>query len=349
MTPIWRVLAESWPLAWPRARLRELVGPEALSALESSGVATPSALAAGDPYPCRCPAEVGCVMRLVEEGGLVAVCPLAPAECPDEPVANEDAVLVHVDAASLGGALQRASALAPAPVRERGGAAFLGERVVGRVEVRMWLVARPARWLDAGGLDRALDEDPDRVLVALVPHRAAVPAGAPRRRRGARIEWVPLAETFDLSAGALDLAETWLAVAPEADLGPELWPRYAFVADPQRSAYWYAGRRLALDRSPSAERLLLTLLERAGEWVARSYLIGTLWPDADRERPKPTDVQLERRLRQLKSDLSAAFVALAPVRGAPPDPIENRRLADDAAGSYRLDVARARVLWRSRP
>jgi hypothetical protein len=349
VTAAWRVLAESWPLAWPRARLRELVGAEALAALEASGVATRGALGAGEAYPCRCPADAGCAMRLVEEDGLVAVCALAPAECPDERVADEDAVRVHVDATSLGRFLQRAVGLAAAPVREQGGAAFLGERVVGRAEVRVWLVPRPARWLDGGGLDRALDEDPDRVLLALALHRGAIPAGAPRRRRNARVAWVPLAEALDLDRGALDLAETWLAVAPEAELGPELWPRYAVVADPQRSAYWYAGRRLGIDRSPTVERLLVALLERAGEWVARSWLIGTLWPDADRERPKPTDVQLERRLRQLKSDLSAAFVALPPVPGAALDPIENRRLADDAAGSYRLDVARSRVLWRSRP
>lgn len=67
------------------------------------------------------------------------------------------------------------------------------------------------------------------------------------------------------------------------------------------------------------------------------------------ENEPRSDVQLERRLRQLKADLSAAFVALPAVPGAPRDPIVNRRLEDDAAGSYRLDVPRSRVLWRSRP
>jgi hypothetical protein len=76
----WRLLGESWPLTLPRGRLREHVGEAALRSLEAHRMVRTSALSAGATFPCRCRAEPGCAMRVVDEDGLIAVCELAPVQ-----------------------------------------------------------------------------------------------------------------------------------------------------------------------------------------------------------------------------------------------------------------------------
>ncbi len=346
---VWRLLGESWPLTVPRARLRQHVGGPALLALERCRAVRSSSLAAGETYPCRCRCEPGCTMRLVDEGGLVAVCELAPVQCLDEAIADDDAVRCHVDAESLVPLLQRGLRVPVQPIEPHHLVLPLGARRVGTVEARFVLAPRPARWVSEGWLHRSVDEDPDRVLVVLVFDPAAIPLGAPRRVRNTRVEWVALSEAMDLESGAVDLAALWLAIAPDADLGPELWPRYVFTADPDRGKYTYAGRMLPLDRRLQEARLLIELLRGGGEWVARSYLLSTLWPDAYKGKKRPTPDQMDRRLRTLKSDLSGAFEGVPPMGGVPVDPIENRPSRDDAAGGYRIAVPHHRILWLSRP
>ncbi len=346
---IWRLLAESWPLTLPRGRLRERVGAESLNALEALGMVRSSALSAGAAFPCRCRAEPGCAMRVVDEGGLVAVCELTPVQCLDEPIPEQDAVRCHVDAESLGPPLQRGLRVPVQGIEPHHLVLPLGARRVGPTEARFVLAPRPARWVSEGWLHRSVDEAPDRVLVVLVFDPAAIPLGAPRRVRNTRVEWVALSEALDLESGAVDLAALWLAVAPDADLGPELWPRYVFTADPDRGRFTYAGRKLPLDRRLQEARLLIELLRGGGEWVPRSYLLSTLWPDAYVGKKRPTPDQMDRRLRTLKSDLSGAFEEVPPMRGVVVDPIENRPSREDSAGGYRIAVPHHRILWLSRP
>jgi hypothetical protein len=346
---VWRLLGESWPLTVPRARLRQHVGEPALLALERCRAVRSSSLAAGETYPCRCRSEPGCAMRLVDEGGLVAVCELAPVQCLDEAIADDDAVRCHVDAESLVPLLQRGLRVPVSRVEPRHGVLALGDRRVGQVEARFVLAPRPGRWVSDGWLQRSVDEDPDRVLVVLVFVPGAIPPAAPRRVRDTRVEWVALSEALDLESGSMDLARLWLAIAPGAELGPELWPRYVFTADPDRGRFTYAGRALPLDRRLQEARLLIELLRGGGEWVPRSYLISTLWPQAFEGKNRPSPDQVDRRLRQLKSALSAAFEELPPFDGAPVDPIENLRSGDDSAGGYRIAVKPDRILWLSRP
>jgi hypothetical protein len=225
------------------------------------------------------------------------------------------------------------------------GAYALGERAVGDAVARFVFVPRPRRWLAEGWLDRAVDEHPDRVLVVIGLDVRGLPADAPRRVRGARVEWLTLEAAFD-------------ATIPPSTCRRPGWRSHRTRISRRssgpgtRSSWTRPARRRAtpatcsrLGRSPLEERLLHALLRQPGVWVPRRDLLLALWPEefSSRTREPKDPIALDRRLRQLKSALSAVFAELPAVSGAARDPIENLRTRGDLDGGYRLAVEPTRV------
>lgn len=342
LKPFWRMLAQSFPLKWPRARLRSELGAEALALAESVGLVDAVPIAPGDSYPCRCPQD-GCAMRVFEDRGLVAVCGRG-SDCLDEAIPEEDGVWLQVNHAHLGRVLQRALRLDVRPVERRGSVLFLGERSVGATAVQFALALRPQYAVRDGAIDRASSWVPNRVPAVLSFTEPG--PGVPREVGGVPIAWVPLAEAFvPERVPHVDLAAFWLARAPDADLRAELWPRYTFVVDLERSRFGYAGRALDLQRQPMGVRFLARLLREPGQWVSRLELLRAVWHDDTFKEEDLKDVDIDRQLRQAKSELSKAFNALEVPPGVARDPIENFRARDKTDGGYRIDVERDRVLF----
>lgn len=337
----WRMLAQSWPIVWPRARMRRELGEEALALVESLGLVDAVPIASGDSYPCRCPQD-GCAMRVVEEGGLLAVCGRGN-DCLDERIPEDDGVWLHVGPAQLGRLLQRALRLDVRAVERRGRVLMLGERRVGATAIQFMLSPRPG---PAVQIDLAASWVPNRVPAVFT--FAELGPGVPREVGGERIEWVSLADTFvPERTPRIDLADLWLAIAPDADLRADLWPRYTFVADLARGRFGYAGCPVDLPRQAMAAKFLARLLREPGCWVSRLELLRAVW---DQDRFDAADIEnpdIDRQLRQVKSELSKAFGALAVPEGVPRDPIENLRARGKDDGGYRIDVERERVLFMS--
>ena len=344
----WRLLGETWPLAMPRAHLREEIGTDALAWLEATRMVHGVPFVARSSYPCLTAAEPGCRMRILQErGALVAVCSVAPAECDDEPLVAPDNVRVHVSCETLVPLLQRSLRLEQ---RWEAGLELihLGERRFGTTAVRFVLVPRPDSPIARNELDQAARADPDRIFVALAFHRRDLPASPPVE--GRRVQWLAFGDTRPIADGlAFDLTGLWDAFAPNEDPGTEVWPRYLFVADPLRASYRYAGQSFGLAHRPQVQRLLIELLRRPGEWLSRQELLPLVWPE---EYQGPDAVQIpaiEKRLRTAVSELRGILSGLDLPAGVDPDPLENVRSASDTDGGYRLDVRPSSIRWLSYP
>lgn len=341
LKPFWRMLAQSFPLKWPRARLRSELGADVLALAESLELVDAEPIAPGDGYPCRCPQD-GCAMRVFEDRGLLAVCGRG-SDCADERLPEDDAVWVRVTSASMAWVLQRALRLEPRRPEALRGVFVLGERMIGATLTRFVLAPRPRQAACDGAIERLVHEVPDRHLVVLTFDE--VPAAARSEIGRARVEWISLAQAFHPSdPPRIDLAAVALVVASGADVRAELWPRYVFVADPERWRFAYAGRPFDLARQPIIARLLVELLRRPGKWVPRKDLLVALYADEAFDLMAKDPGGVDRRLRQAKSDLTKVFASLGLPAGVPADPIENLRARSDLDGGYRIDVGADRVL-----
>jgi hypothetical protein len=340
LKPFWRILAQSWPLRWPRARMRAEIGAEALEIAERVGLLDSTPIADGDDYPCRCPLEDGCAMRVVDEDGLVAVCGRG-ASCSDERLSDADAAWSHASPTTLTPVLQRAARLEVAPVTPVRDVWILGQRSVGATAFRFVLAPRPSRSLHDGTIDRLANEDPNRVLVVLcvgdTPTMPSVPA---------RTHLVPLRDHLHPGdTPTIDLAAVYLASARGTDLRAELWPRYTWVADVQRGRFGYAGASLDLERKVNPARFLARLLAEPGQWVSRFELACAVWCDKSPSEIDLEDPDTDRNLRSTKAELSQAIKRIDPPAGFPRDPIENLRTRSGDDGGYRIAVEADRVIF----
>jgi hypothetical protein len=336
---LWGLLEQSWPVAWPVARLLEDIGPEAIEYARSLGLGRRTQLRAGMSYPC--PRLCQAILTEDDEG-LVAVCGQTSERCEDEPIAPAHAFLLEIDATTVTAVLQRLLRLPLATHGSDRTAIVLGTRRVGSRSVRFVLVPRPQLILN--WVERTVREDPDRALVLITFTRGQVPAHSPGRVEGTRVEWVALEEALN-SAGYLDLSDMWLRLGSAAVVAGELWPRFAFVVDEARAFWAYAGVRLPLERYPLEAQLLVLLLRRAGRPVPRMDLLLALWPEEFGGDRSPNLDVLDRRLRQVKAELSSQFKQLRLPGGVPQDPITNVRTRSDTAGGYQITVELEQVLF----
>ena len=337
MSPLWRQLERTWPLVAPEPLLAADLGADTLGALDQLRLLHREPVATGSRYPCD-----GCPRGrvVVEHEGTWAVCSCGVG-CDPVDVGQVDRL--ELDAGALVHRLRQVLQLdGPAESPRWNRPARLGDRRFGVQRVVFGLMVRP-RCVRPARLDRWLREQRGSVTVLLAPTRAAMPV------RGAGEVWLSLDEVVDLQAGVADLSELALSGRlPGVDLGELLWPRFALVVDTQRESFTYAGQPLGLARSPRLAGLLTALAARPGEWVSRRELLLALYPDeiTTRGRLLTDAVKLERRLRQLVSDLGRAFKELE-ARGLPANPIENLRARSDTEGGYRLVLPPERVFIHS--
>lgn len=338
MQALWQTMASSWPLAAPYPVLAESVGEAVLATLRRTGLLVRQPLRDGDLYP-----DTACLAgrEVVYADGAWAVCTGEPCWC--EPVELAVPELVGLDPRGLVEVLRRVLALGgPHELPRWNAPTLLGERRLGGARTAFVLVPRPA-CVDDDRLDRWLRESGTRPSVLLAPVRDAVPA-----RHPPDVVWLALDGVVDLEAGTVDLSELALSDRWRGDdLLPLLWPRFALVLEPESGTWLYAGQPLPLDRNPSLVRLLELLAARPNRWVCRRDLVLGLFPDeiTSKGRLLTDPVKLERRIRQLVSDLGKAFAAVDP-RGLPENPIENLRARSDLEGGYRLALAPERVFSR---
>jgi hypothetical protein len=223
----------------------------------------------------------------------------------------------------------------------------LGERRFGATAVGLLWAPRP-HTVDADTLAPCLWDAPARVL-ALVPSLAALAPDRPARVGRVELHWAGLAEVLRLGPPPqADLSELVLRWGLDGEeLGAWLAPRFALVHDAGAGRAWYGGRRLDLDRRPLVARLLGELAARPGRWVPRADLLVALWPDefTSRGRLRADPVKLDRRLRQLASELNRLFT-LADPPDLPAAPVENLRTCSDLDGGYRLGLPVERVISR---
>ncbi|MFT7519567.1 MAG: hypothetical protein ACI9MC_001709, partial [Kiritimatiellia bacterium] len=177
-----------------------------------------------------------------------------------------------------------------------------------------------------------------RVTILLAPTRNSRPSTTPASK--GQVLWLSLDQVIDLHTGSADLSELPIRLQlAGANLGELLWPRFALVVDPVEQRFYYAGQALDIERRPRLVELLRILAARPNQWVCRRDLVLGLYPDEITNRGKLlTDPgKIERRLRQLVSDLGKAFKAVDS-RGLPTNPIENLRARSDLEGGYRLGL-----------
>ncbi len=338
---LWKLLAARWPLRVPHDHLARELGVEAVDAAVRVGAARTIAVNGDDPWPCPTGVARACARRVVDEGRLLAVCAQFPPQCDDEPICEPS--LVIVDDATLPLALQRALSLPTLPAQPLRGAWHLGSGRLGVHGVDWILVPRPSQWAPEPAAPDPGHRDPNRVSVAVTFTRAAIPIAPVRRLDGGPLLWLALEDAWPALTAPIDLADVALRLPPSWALASALWPRFDLVVDGDNGRFLYGGRPLDLDRNPIAGRLLARLAAQPGAWVARAALQVDLWPDDFGGRRSPDLIALDRRLRQARSVLTAAFEHHGAARGLPLDPVENLRTRGDADGGYRLAILPERV------
>ena len=89
-------------------------------------------------------------------------------------------------------------------------------------------------------------------------------------------------------------------------------------------------------------RMLVFLARRPGDFVSKEELAFELWPSEcwPKTRVPREPVRIDRRLRQLKSDLIGAFRRL----GAD-QPLEQRSGRAGGDGAFRLALTPDQVMW----
>ncbi len=340
-TDLWRLLARHWPLRLPRGRLAAVVDGHVIEAALQAGVLVATPLEAGDAYPCMACAEAGCAMRVIRDGpeiGLSAVCELAPAQCLDERIADDDAWMLRIEPNTF--ASQLGAALNVEGVRKafRGSAPLLlGVRVFGRERVPVVLVPHPRV---SAEMLRGLGVCDYRVVIAI--GLGAIDGNTPRRVDDTRVEWVRLEDIVAIRGDRLvgDLTEVAVRHRFDGfDLVDALGGQFDLVLHPAANTYAWRGRRLALKPRDQAAELLHLLAETPDEPVAKRHIAGVLWPDDVRGKlrnPRP-GVDIEARLRQAKETLQNLL-------GRDEEPIENGR---GYGSGMRLRVPASRVRWLS--
>lgn len=341
MQALWNHMVRSWPVVAPEPVLADAIGKQLMRALIELRLLRSEPIREHSRYPCEgCPRG----RQVVQHEGTWAVCTCASVGC--EPVDLRAAEQLELDDGAL---TQRVRGLlkldGPFEPTRWNRVALLGERRIGVERVVFGFVPRPL-CVSTERLGMWLTRQQARTTVLLAPTRdsrlTATPSGA------GRVVWLSLDEVVDLEKGTADLSELALRVElPGADLGELLWPRFSLVLGSGR--YSYAGQALGLERHPRVADLLQALAARPGHWVSRRDLVLAVYPDEITNRGKLlTDpVKLERRLRQLVSDLGKAFKAVDP-RGLPANPIENLRSRSDLEGGYRLALSPDRVFIQPR-
>ena len=341
MQALWNHIVGSWPVVAPEPVLTNAIGKQLVRALLELRLLRSEPIREHSRYPCEgCPRG----RQVVRHEGTWAVCTCPSVSC--EPVDLSASEQLELDDRALTlrvrGLLELAGPFEPTRWNR---VALLGERRIGVERIVFGFVPRPL-CVSTERLGIWLARQQARTTVLLAPTRdsrlTATPSGA------GRVVWLSLEEVVDVEEGTADLSELALRVAlPSAVLGELLWPRFSLVLEAGR--YSYAGQTLGLERHPRVADLLRTLAERPGQWVSRRDLVLAVYPDEITNRGKLlTDpVKLERRLRQLVSDLGKAFKAVDP-RGFPANPIENLRSRSDLEGGYRLALSPERVFMRSR-
>ena len=331
----WRDVARCPGLRVPRCRAEAAWGVPAVDAARAAGLVDLVAFEEGAPFPCACGA---CRARLLRESGRWAVVSDGPLACPDEALDEAADEGVQVLPSRLVRVLARAAGLDVAPPASWRDPVMLGTRVLAGRRVGFVWVPQTAQVNER--LRVLAHEEPNRDLVALVPHRSAVPSEGGSPIGGVRVFWLDVGTHLfpDRDDLRLDLAD--VALAGPAPDGRELWPRYALVVDEARGRAWWGGRALPLDRTPLGARMLFELARRPGAWVTRRELMLALWPEefSSRTRAPVDPIALDRRLRQLRSALGEVVAAVGPVAGLPEELVENLRTRSDTDGGYRLNV-----------
>ncbi len=338
---LWRLLAAHWPLRLPRARLAAVVGADVIASALHAGVLVATPLESGDAYPCLACAEAGCAMRVIRDGpeiGLSAVCELAPAQCLDERIADDDAWMLRIEPNTFASQLAGALGLEGARKAFRGSAPLLlGVRVFGRERVPVVLVPHPRV---SAEMLRVLGIRDYRVVIAI--GLGPVDGDTPRRIDDTRIEWVQLEDVVSIRGDRLvgDLTEVAVRHRFDGfDLVAAVERQFDLVLHPAANTYAWRGRRLPLNARDQAAGLLHLLAETPDEPVAKRHIAGVLWPDDVRGKlrnPRP-GVDIEARLRQAKETLQNLL-------GREEEPIENGRGYDSG---IRLRVPASRVRWLS--
>jgi hypothetical protein len=317
MQALWNNLATRWPLSAPAPTFKSWLG-DAFGQVQSLRLLRRTPIRDGDLYPSACDQD-----RIVTKSiqGLVATCTCVPPNCldatsdPPELHALDDRALIALLRAALG-----LNGPAEGPHRHRPTA--LGARSFGTTTVQFRLsLATPS-------------ESTHRNIVTLVPTADQLPTDPTPN-------CLALADLVDLQTGVADLADLVLN-----DIAPHnlelLWPRYALTVEGQR--FHYAGQRLPLDRHPRLAALLTALAKSPSRWLNRQDLVLALYPDAitTRGRLLEDPIKLDRRIRQVVSDLGKAFATVDP-HDLAANPIENLRARSDAEGGYRLALPPDRI------
>ncbi len=331
--------SEIGPL-WRWSRPLPMVDNPDFLALERLGFLVRTSISKGDPWPCV--ENSGCCRRVVfEDEQGVAVCSRWPNECREQSFPMQNAYLLSMSLVGATCSLQTLLELDPRPI-DNGSWVFVGERLFGQRRVSFLLPRFPSS-PDLQDLRSRINEDPDRVLVLIVPHRRCIPGDAPRKIGNTELEWLPLGEILRPDCEALDLSSLVLNHSfPGFDVGRWLWPRYSLVIDGDR--VWCFGDRLLLERSPLERQFLLFLASAPDHRRTRRELLLEIWPESFSSRTmEPRDsVSLDRRLRQLKSDLCATLEAIRPGAGAI---VENVRGRSDTEGGYLLKLDSSEICF----
>jgi hypothetical protein len=344
MEALWREMGRSWPVAAPHALFTERLGTTAVDTLRHLGLLRREPLRDGDRYPCD-----GCSRgrEVVIDQGAWAVCTCHPTWC--EPIELSVAELLSLDPQKLVTWLRQLFSLSgPSQPPTWNGIGLLGERQIGFERLQFAFVPRPST-LNPAQLSRWLTDHRSTLTVLLAPHREALPT-ASALPSDPPFCWLTLSDVVDTQSGTVDLSELLLRYPiPGADLGALLYPRFALVLT--HDQIHYAGQPLTLDRRPLVADFLRLLADQPNRFICRRDLMLNLYPDeiTNRGRILAEPFILERRIRQLASDLGKVFAEVDP-HDLPANPIENLRSRSDLEGGYRLALPPEEVfIHRCRP
>ncbi len=339
MQALWKHMVDTWPVTAPAPLLADTLGEGLLETLGELRLLRREPIRERSTYPCDHGPRG---RRVVVHEGVWAVCTSSFDGC--EPIDLTSVDQIELDSTALIHRLRELLRLdGPFEPTRWNRVARVGERRLGVERAVFGLVPRPL-CVSPERLLSWLGQQQARLTVLLAPTRNSRLSATPTIT--GRVIWLSLDEVVDLQMRTAALSELALRVPlPGAGLGELLWPRFSLVIDGDRCSY--AGQALGIERHPRVSELLRTLARRPNQWVCRRDLFIAVYPDEITNRGKLlTDpVKLERRLRQLISDLGKAFRSIAP-HALSANPIENLRSRSDLEGGYRLAIEPERVFRR---